>query len=416
MADARMTRLAEYLRPGRFDDTDQAIVARLEELQAYGPEPAEGFRVQLRERLMELAPEALAEGPVDDTDDESFADLAEDDATVYRLGDRSRLRTPLLAMASAAALILLLLGVSVWISHDALPGDALYGVKRANENAQVAVTHGDAAKGRKYLHFARQRIDEVFALLNIPSSDGSSMPTADGISQHTQDLVAATLQTSDDQTIDGTALINKQAVTDANYQEMDPLVAWLPKQRQQLKQVLGKIPRAGTAWRAAEHSLRVVSAAATRVHDLSGSIGCRCVNSSGSDPLGPLPCGRRCANPQYNQPPSHQGTLPGGPYESNSSSTGRRGSGTTNGSGKTAPSGTGQPAPSGTDTSGGPLPPLPTSGLPLPSLPAPPVSVPSVPTTDTCIIVSCSTASSPTDDTGGPTTNDTSGDDQAPST
>src|SRR5439155_23146175 len=67
-----------------------------------------------------------------------------------RLGVWGALRRPLVAIASAAAVLVLLLGVAVWMSSSSLPGDSLYGVKRASENVQLSLASGDAEKGRTY--------------------------------------------------------------------------------------------------------------------------------------------------------------------------------------------------------------------------------------------------------------------------
>ncbi len=54
---------------------------------------------------------------------------------------------------------LALSGISA-ASGDAKPGDALYGMKRQAESAQLAVSSGDG-KGNYYLSFARQRLTEA---------------------------------------------------------------------------------------------------------------------------------------------------------------------------------------------------------------------------------------------------------------
>jgi hypothetical protein len=50
-------------------------------------------------------------------------------------------------------------------STDALPGDALYDVKRAVENVQLALATSDLAKGERHLQIAATRLDEVAKLL-----------------------------------------------------------------------------------------------------------------------------------------------------------------------------------------------------------------------------------------------------------
>ena len=55
----------------------------------------------------------------------------------------SRVGRPLAVLTCVVAVFAVLLGGAVWISKRALPGDALYGLKRASENLQEAMTSGD---------------------------------------------------------------------------------------------------------------------------------------------------------------------------------------------------------------------------------------------------------------------------------
>ena len=60
-------------------------------------------------------------------------------------------------VVGVAAGTLALSGVSV-ASGDAMPGDALYGVKRSTERAQLALAGSDLTRGQLYLDFARTRL------------------------------------------------------------------------------------------------------------------------------------------------------------------------------------------------------------------------------------------------------------------
>ena len=62
-----------------------------------------------------------------------------------------------------AAGTLALSGVSV-ASGEAIPGDALYGVKRSTERAQLALAGSDLTRGQLYLDFARTRLPEAHAV------------------------------------------------------------------------------------------------------------------------------------------------------------------------------------------------------------------------------------------------------------
>jgi hypothetical protein len=120
------------------------------------PDPA--FRAALRAELLEVA----AAGRV---------------TTWSRLRDRvdeatARWRHSLrVAVASATASTLLGTAGVAAASQAALPGDALYSVKRWTEDARLAFASGDVAQGRLHLAFARERLDEIEVGLHRLDSD-----------------------------------------------------------------------------------------------------------------------------------------------------------------------------------------------------------------------------------------------------
>jgi Domain of unknown function (DUF5667) len=72
-----------------------------------------------------------------------------------------------IVMVAAAAVLgtAVVGGGGVLASRDALPGDSLYGVKRAAESADLAMTWDDADRGRKHLDLASTRVDEMEQLV-----------------------------------------------------------------------------------------------------------------------------------------------------------------------------------------------------------------------------------------------------------
>nr|HID14815.1 hypothetical protein [Anaerolineae bacterium] len=75
-------------------------------------------------------------------------------------------RLPAIATISVVLAIWLLVGGgTVYASAGALPGDALYPVKRAVEAVQLAVSLNDASDAMLHLAFAARRLDEAAALL-----------------------------------------------------------------------------------------------------------------------------------------------------------------------------------------------------------------------------------------------------------
>lgn len=138
---AEIDRFARALEPspvrrdGEFAD-ELALVGALRELGAAGApdlETRQRIRAEIAGRL-----ETAAATP----------------------GRRWRPRTADL-VAAALFLFLMLSGLTLVLSRNALPGDPLYGVKRAGESTSLGLTFGDQAKAQKHLEFATNRITEL---------------------------------------------------------------------------------------------------------------------------------------------------------------------------------------------------------------------------------------------------------------
>jgi hypothetical protein len=78
-------------------------------------------------------------------------------------------RSPAVRLASAFVLAAMLLviggGSAIAASSSALPGDPLYGVKRAVERISLAMHHDHAGRAALHLQFANNRLHEVSALV-----------------------------------------------------------------------------------------------------------------------------------------------------------------------------------------------------------------------------------------------------------
>lgn len=110
------------------------------------------FRKELRGRLMSEAVVALAKPP-------------------------SRFSFPALlrpALAAAAVLVLVIAGASS-AAASSLPGDALYGLKRATEDVRLALTFDDVARTQLLSELTDRRLEE---LAEIAKNRPSSAPTA----------------------------------------------------------------------------------------------------------------------------------------------------------------------------------------------------------------------------------------------
>src|ERR1700712_5660196 len=173
-------------RWGRGDSSaaEAKLISRLRALP--GPVPEAHFRSELRAQLVAITARVVAESPVAESPAGSKPSQAPSTATALA-GKSSRpaggralrtLRRPVLALAGASTVLVLLLGMAVWMSGGSLPGQSLYGVKRASENVQLSMAGGDTAKGQAYLQLAGNRVREVADLLSQPSA----MLATDGIS------------------------------------------------------------------------------------------------------------------------------------------------------------------------------------------------------------------------------------------
>lgn len=390
MIDARLARIvdscAERVRPRELDEVDLQLINRLEALTCAAAEPTLVFRAGLRTQLLERAPELLVPAATD-TEPPATARIVL--AVDWRRRWRD-LRRPIVAAVAVATVFFMLMGTSVWLSKRALPGDALYGVKRASEDARISVTHGDAAKGKKYLQFASDRLAEISKLIGRSSATGGSKPSSDGLSDHVQDLVVSTLATLDRQARDGTSLLTKSAVDTGDSAVLAPLSPWVSTQQTGLTKIANRLP-SGRAKDATTSSLWLVQRVLARVMALSPSIGCACMSTGRSDDLGPLPCENNGATVSVCP---LQAATPSSSTATSSTHTpqpSRRPSTTPS----TSPSGDG----GGTQSPPPPLPPV--TPPPVTPPPEPPTSDPSSDPGGACT-TDCGGTSAPTSD---PTTN-----------
>ena len=116
------------------------------------PEPRAEFSAALRERLMAEAATSLR----------TNAALA---LPPRSHGARER---RLALLASSFVLVGGSAGMAV-AAQDALPGDALYPIKRGLENANTGLITSDAGRGREFLGQADSRLEEAYGLLDDPT-------------------------------------------------------------------------------------------------------------------------------------------------------------------------------------------------------------------------------------------------------
>src|SRR4051812_30058135 len=174
---------------------------------------------------------------------------------------------PLTVAASVIVAFALLLGGAVVMSRKALPGDALYGLKRASERFELATAGSDVDKAKDYLHFAANRAGEAKAL-----SSGSG-------DAETARLITNTLHSSDSDVRAAARLLGTSAVRHSSSAPLATMTAWAPAQLSRLQALAAAL--SDPALRAeALSSVRLVQAAQARATALAGKLGCSCLSTA----------------------------------------------------------------------------------------------------------------------------------------
>jgi hypothetical protein len=394
VGEHRVTMLGASWR--RFDDPVRsrdprvrAVVTALGELPIPGPRPE--FRADLRTQLVAITPRIVGESrsdldfvprpapvrrprphPVSGTGrvvpatGPQHADGILDRLSGIRVG------RPLTIAASVLVAFVLLLGGAVWMSRSALPGDSLYGLKRAGENLELATAGSQSEKAQDYLSFASTRADEVRDLLGRASvSAAGSGANASGISSGTASLVASTLGSADSDVRSAATILGNQAVHSGSAAPLATMTKWAPSQLTKLDGIASSLP-AGSVRTRVEQSAQLVERALARAQALAPSLGCSCLATAGSDDLGPKPC-TSCGTPATGQP---------GKSASNPTTPGRQHGtvpGTAGGSAGIQPGSTGNAPHAGTSSTPGAPPPSSSSTPGVPSLPGLPLPTSSLP-------------------------------------
>jgi hypothetical protein len=169
-------------------------------------------------------------------------------------------------------------------SENAVPGDALYGMKRSTERAQLALASSDLSRGQLYLDFAQTRLAEAGAVR------GEGL----GFARVLNDMDADTRQ--------GVKLLTTSAMQRKDEAALDAIGKFLRDQR---GQVSGLLDRATPAERdRTQLSLHLLDSIKKRADGLRTALRCGAPLVSQVDLLGPLPatCTGSKASPA--QPPS----------------------------------------------------------------------------------------------------------------
>lgn len=279
-------------------------------------------------------------------------------------GARSlRRRVAAVVAASLVALVALAFGGDL-ASRSALPGDALYALKRAAEDVGLATTFDEQARAQRHLELATARVGEVEQLVARDAATGVDPA-----------LVGSATTGFESSTAEGSRTL--LAAQDASGPAvLGDLQAWASEQAARLSALRSALPAPAVG--DVDSSIALLDRLLGRTAALEARSSCTEVTSSVVDDLGPLAAEGSCT-PRAGGVPGLP-ALPGGdPLDSTVATTapgGSGGGGVGSGGGSGGGGAGGPAAPTGRpgergadptqDESPGLLPDLGTGGLPLP--------------------------------------------------
>ena len=277
--------------PARTDDPAVApYLALASALRAVpaaaGPSPE--FRTALRQRLVAVATVQPA------------GSVVESAGVKWRTATATwKVQRRMAVVAGGAAAATAIAGIGVGASKS-LPGEAFYGIKRATENVQLALTSGQEAKGKKHLEFAQTRLREVEALVGHNSALTAVLPGGVGALGVLSDeakasTIISTLQDMDAETRAGAHDLLVVAVTDDSSEALQALNEFTVSQFNDLRDVLPALPTAAQPRATQSLSLLTVVAkqSANAARTNNGGAGTGSSGSSGGSTGTPTPSAPR---------------------------------------------------------------------------------------------------------------------------
>lgn len=257
------------------DDELSELVSVGRRLSAVAPsvEVDPEFRTGLRAMLVATAQregmgETAASGPKTTSGIERATPLgsALGSPRPARTGRRARTRGAIIVGVAAGAIAVS--GISA-ASEDAVPGDALYGMKRSTERAQLALASSDVNRGQLFLDFARTRVAEAAAV----GGDSARF--------------SAVLDDMDADTRDGARLLATSATEHDDEAPLDAIGVFVSDQREAVSSLLDATSAAER--QRASASLALLDAIGKRADELRAALPCDGESSGDGDELGPRP-------------------------------------------------------------------------------------------------------------------------------
>jgi Domain of unknown function (DUF5667) len=246
-----------------------------------GPNPAE--RERMRQRLMAEFSSVVHEGtspvlPLSNSRSTSWGTLR----NRRWVPDEARGRV-VVAAAAALCLLMSLSGMSVLLSRDALPGDALYTFKRSAESAELGFTFGDQPKALKHLQFASARVSEIEMMAEQADVTGNWSAG--------QEKFLRALDDFDSDTTAGARLLTALA-SHGQDNILYPLRGWAEQQETRLRAVRTALPLTASA--RLDSTLGLLDRVVVRISALNDRSDCATVTSGTRDDLGSLPAKDSC--------------------------------------------------------------------------------------------------------------------------
>lgn len=273
----------------RVDDQLAELVAVGHQLSTARPaaEVDPDFRIGLRAMLVATAERegigvtdrAAEAGPVAQTWPVSHARTAS--SAARRLRARGAIVVGVAVGAVAVS------GMSA-ASENAMPGDALYGVKRSTERAQLALSSSEITRGQLFLDFARNRLAEA----------AGAPGAAAGLPRVFADM--------DEDTRQGVRLLTTSAVRRKDEAPLNAVDRFLVAQRREISRILPRLAESNQA--RALQSMLLLDDVDRRARSLRDGLPCGAAGTT-ADSLGPQPrsCGAAsgpAVDPRRNREPA----------------------------------------------------------------------------------------------------------------
>jgi Domain of unknown function (DUF5667) len=190
-----------------------------------------------------------------------------------------------LVVAAAATLCLLmsLSGMSVLLSRDALPGDALYNFKRTAESAELGLTFGNQPKALKHLEFASARVSELEMMAGQVDAAGHWSAGQDNFRRALDDF--------DSDTTAGSRLLTALAAQ-GHTNILSGLRGWAGQQEGRLSALRAALPLPAST--RLDSTLGLLDRVVVRTSALDNRADCVSITSGTSDDLGLRPAKEAC--------------------------------------------------------------------------------------------------------------------------